>query len=114
MDERRIKTIEEQYEFNTKDKDLAWTKGMALSPRGCLYTKPQTRMGGRRSKPGFTCCEHCKDCCEMNQVTLYSIINYNFVGGAPDCLRCLTPVELAFLHCRFTNMGTVSPIQVAR
>ena len=28
---------------------------------------------------------------------MYSIINYNFVGGAPDCLRCLTAVELAFI-----------------
>jgi hypothetical protein len=89
-EEQQIRAIEEIYQFTADDKDMTWTKGLALSPRGSLYRKPM-------SNRGSTCCEHCKLHAKRNQVTLHAIVNYNFVGSAPEWLQCLTPVELAFL-----------------
>ena len=89
----RIPALEEYYNFEGNGED--WLKGMALSPRGRVFRKRSKT--GRPGKSGFTCCEECKKHAEKKQVTLNAVINRNYVGGAPDCLRSLTEVELAFL-----------------
>ena len=106
----RIPDVEAHYKFTdtsggTEDQD--WLKGMALSPRGCLYKK------SRNHKAGFTCCPTCEDSLMARKphVPYFAIINKNYVGCAPKCLTDLNEVELAFLspcsthgYC-FTHTG---------
>ena len=63
---------------------------------------------------GFTCCAKCKKSLEKSTVPRDAIVNRNHVGVAPDCLKELTEVELAFLspvkscgHCFSCQGGSM-------
>ena len=93
-DHERIPEVEEAYRFQNTiqpGKDQSWLNGMGLSPRGSMYKF------SRNHKTGFTCCGTCKAQVEKLRVPRNAIINRNHVGCAPQCLRELTEVELAFL-----------------
>lgn len=93
-DNERIAEVEERYQFTKKigtGANPSWLKGMGLSPRGSIYQE------SKRSKPGFTCCQSCKDAVYRNSLPRNAIVNMNHVGMAPKCLTDLTEVELAFL-----------------
>ena len=92
--EERIPALEAGYSFqNTVEPgvDQSWLNGYALSPRGTMH-----RMS-KNKKPGFTCCLSCQSYLEKKTVPPYAIVNRNHVGMAPDCLKELTEVEVAFL-----------------
>jgi hypothetical protein len=72
--------------------NLDFVKDVCLSPRGILY-KP----AGKGQKLGFSCCRRCKGDLQAGFVPRHAIVNNNWVGVAPECLRVLTEVELAFL-----------------
>ena len=109
-DPRRKTEIEKYFTFsadrNTTGDDISFLDGMALSPRGVLCKKQ-----GRGRKSGFSCCKRCKHNIEKKKLPRHAIVNKNYVGAAPACLKELNEVELAFLspvksygHC-FTWQG---------
>lgn len=81
----------EQFELEKEE----WLRPLALSPRGSYVL-----MKGK-NKRGFTCCEDCYDMLNVPkskvEVPLNAIVNRNFVGCAPECLKELTEVELNFI-----------------
>ena len=92
----RIPVLESAYRFsNTVEpgtgNDQSWLNGYGLSPRGTMHQM------GRNKKLGFTCCSSCKKSLEKSTVPRHAIVNRNHVGMAPDCLKELTDVEVAFL-----------------
>ena len=64
---------------------------LALSPRSVVYQK------GNRKERGIACCLSCHGSLMRKKLPFYAIVNNNYVGCAPACLRDLTEVELAFL-----------------
>ena len=91
-----IGIMKENYQFPTVPvsilSDSLWLKKLALSPRGSYGRK-----GTGRSKWGVSCCCQCHSAVSGKKTPLYAIVNNNFFGNAPECLRELTPVELAMI-----------------
>ena len=104
----RISDLEVKYCFQQdipSEKDSSWLKGLALSPRGCVFRE------STRSDYGFSSCRRCKESLDAKQIPMYAISNKNFIGCAPPELTSLNDVERAFLtpihsygYC-FTYMG---------
>ena len=95
-DSERIPEVEAYYKFKDKlpvGTDADFVQGMALSPRGAIYRK------NSRSKPGFTCCQNCLSSLTGRNahVPFYAVVNKNYVGCAPECLKQLNDVELSLL-----------------
>ena len=97
-DPRRTEAIESYYSWNGSKNgcksDLSFLEGMALSPQGTLY-----KNGTRNSQYGFSCCKRCKTNVDSKEkrIPRHSVVNKNYAGVAPDCLKELTEVELSFL-----------------
>jgi len=88
--------LQETYVFNDADNQLsnkAWMRGMALSPRGVLGRKSKHHS----AKLGFSCCNSCKNALSAGCTPFNAIVNRNYVGHAPECLKELSPVELALI-----------------
>jgi hypothetical protein len=84
------------YVFNDIDSRIPnpeWLEGLCLSPRGIIGRKKDHI----RSPYGFSCCNRCKTSIKKNYTPFYAIVNKNFVGHPPECLKELTAVELAFI-----------------
>ena len=101
-EEERRPALEEQYTFNNdpknKIRDKSWLREVALSPRGTLG---RTGHVGQRAhgnaKWSFSCCSACKSALNSSQTPFYSIVNRNYIGCPPDCLKELTWIELALI-----------------
>lgn len=93
----RIPELEAQYTFNhdpeNRIRDKSWLSEVALSPRGCIGRPGQHG----NAKYSFSCCKTCKASINSNETPFYSIVNQNFVGCPPDCLKELNELELAFI-----------------
>ena len=92
-----IQPLVQAYKFNDRDRNVTgdWLKGLCLSPRGVIDRKSSGQGGG--AKLGFSCCNKCKHAVQNDYTPFNAIINKNYVGHAPDCLKELTEVELAFV-----------------
>ena len=94
-----LNSLVDNYKFKDVDKrvigDASWLNDLCLSPRGVIGQKIDKR--GRAGKFGFSCCNDCKHAISNNFTPFNAIINKNYVGEAPSCLKELTEVELAFL-----------------
>ena len=92
--------VKQHCEINTKvddECDLEEYKGLALSPRAAVLEK-HAHYKKRVSGGGVSCCKRCRHSLVVNkQLPLCAIVNQNCVGAAPDCIKSLTDVELAFL-----------------
>jgi Helitron helicase-like domain at N-terminus len=99
QDRRRPKELEDHYKWNGLrhgcNDEMDFLMELALSPRAHLEPA-----GKGRRKPGFKCCHRC-DLDLFKGVTRFlprhAILNKNYISGAPECLRVLNEVELAFL-----------------
>jgi hypothetical protein len=87
-----LQPLVDAYTFHDRDKRVHthWIKGLCLSPRGVIG-----RM--KNGKFGFSSCGKCKNWLAAKKLPFYAIVNGNYVGYAPDCLKQLTEVELAFV-----------------
>ena len=66
---------------------------MVLSPRGVL-----ARVNKKgRNQYQFSACKRCSGCVDKQTLPRHAILNGNYVGHAPECLKELTEVERAFL-----------------
>ena len=86
--------LEDYYKLSVKmpnREDNSWMQHLCLSPRGCLYKKSS------RHQVGFLSCVSCKESIYKENLPFYSIVNGNYIGVAPEVLKDLTPVEVAFL-----------------
>jgi hypothetical protein len=96
-DERRSKHLEDSFKFSGAldgiEGDTSFLSELALSPRAQVYRK--STHGNARL--GFPCCSRCKSAIDIKSIPRFAIINKNYVGAAPKCLRDLTEVELALL-----------------
>ena len=91
-EEERLHDVETGYTFPERvEGNNSWLNDYGLSPRGSLYR------ASPRHAAGFTCCSSCKSSLRKGVVPRYAITNLNHVGMAPECLRELTEVEMAFL-----------------
>jgi hypothetical protein len=104
-DPRRSIEIERYYQWNGVTNDcpepmesLKFLYGMALSPRSTLHCKISKGKSGKQNWV-FDSCRRCYLGCRGKEyfVPRHSILNRNYYGEAPDCLTCLTEVELAFV-----------------
>ena len=97
VDNRRSKAIEEYFRFDTSltdcKTDISFVSEMVLSPRGVLDRV--TKKG--RNQFRFSACKRCAGCVDKQTLPRHAILNGNYVGVAPECLKELTEVELAFL-----------------
>ena len=96
-DERRSKAIEEYFRFDTTKTecktDISFVSQMVLSPRGVL-----ARVNKKgRNQYQFSACKRCSGCVNKQTLPRHAILNGNYVGHAPECLKELTEVERAFL-----------------
>lgn len=91
------KALQEAYCFNDRDghlkDDTDWLKKIALSPRSVIGRKNSNN----RSKFGFSCCSSCSHGLKSGFTPFFAIVNGNYVGHPPPCLKDLTPVELSLL-----------------
>ena len=66
-----------------------------------LVLSPRTQVGKLSShgnaKYGLSCCVRCKNAVYNGRRPFFAIINKNYVGCAPDCLKELNEVKLALL-----------------
>ena len=91
-EEERLHDVETGYTFPEHvEGNNSWLNDYGLSPRGSLYR------ASPRHAAGFTCCSSCKSSLRKGVVPRCAITNLNHVGMAPECLRELTEVEMAFL-----------------
>ena len=100
-DSRRNGTdIEDQYTFLGKEMltfkvgdDGIWMDSLCLSP----CRTPYKISSHGNAKCGLSSCVTCKIAIDRKQCPSYSIINKNYVGECPECIRQLTLLEVAVL-----------------
>lgn len=94
----QIQPLVDAFKFKDIDKrvkgDVSWLESLCLSPRGVIGKKVAR---GGAAKYGFSCCNSCKNSIYKKCTPFNAIINNNYVGNAPDCLKELTELELAFI-----------------
>jgi hypothetical protein len=88
----RIPALESAFRFLDeknlfKDNDLLMK--LALSPRGIIGKKRHAR----GCRWGFSSCNTCKWAITNGYTPFHAIVNQNFVGNAPECIKELTEVE---------------------